>query len=309
MKARTPHSFKRDKRRTIVRVFFLALLMIGVGMLLPRAFMIVGRIVMYPVQLTQQWYQESTARFPMFLKDRNDLIGQIEALNSKLAAAEGTDVSQKRLYEENIWLRDLLAVDGRERIAAAVIARPNQLPYDLLQIDRGEADGIKIGAPVYVGADSVIGVVSQLAPHYGFVRLFTTPGFKTTAFISGANVIATLEGHGGGVARVRVPQGIPLTVGDLVHVPSIDPGVFGRIDYIENRPSQPEQYGYVTLQKPIRSINYVAVGKEPLSPVAPDVLEDRISVSITDALLFDGTKLSIASTTVIGTTTASSTRP
>ena len=308
MKARTPHNFRRDKRRTIVRVFFVALLFIGIGLLLPKAFMLAGRIVLYPVQVTQHWYQQSTARFPMFLKDRNDLIRQIEALKSKLAAAEGSDVTQQRLSEENLWLRDLLAVDGRERIAAAVIARPNELPYDLLQIDRGEEDGIKIGAPVYVGSDNVIGIVSQLAPHYGFVRLFSTPGFKTTAYISGANVIATLEGYGGGVARVSVPQGISLTVGDLVHVPSIDPGVFGRIDYIENRPSQPEQYGYVTLRKPIGSINYVAVGKEPLTPVAPEVLEDRIAQTIIEALHFDGSKLSIASTTVTGTTT-STTRP
>ena len=67
-----------------------------------------------------------------------------------------------------------------------------------------------------------------------------------TSYVSGANIIATLEGFGGGVARVRVPQGIPLSIGNLVHVPGIQPGVFGRINYIESEPTHPNSMG--TLQ-------------------------------------------------------------
>ena len=108
------------------------------------------------------------------------------------------------------------------------------------------------------------------------------------------------------MARVAVPQGVPIKVGNLVHVPSIEPGVFGRIDYIENEPTQPEQYGYVTLRKPITSINYVAVGAETLEPVPPEMLEGRISDIIRETLLFDVTKLNLASTTIIGTSSATS---
>lgn len=304
MKVRSQHSFKKERQRSIVRVFFIAVILIGVGLLLPTLFTAVGRVVMYPIQTTQQWFRESQARLPMFIKDRNVLVDRVKDLESQLAAAEGTDLTQQRLYEENLWLRDLLAIDQHERIGAAVIARPNELPYDFMQIDRGSDDGIKLGAPVYIGADNVIGVVSQVASKYAFVELFTTPGFVTTAFISDANVVAQLEGRGAGVARVAVPQGVPIKVGNLVHVPSIEPGVFGRIDYIENEPSQPEQYGYVTLRKPITSINYVAVGAETLEPVAPEMLEGRISAMIREALMFDATKLRLASTTIIGTSTA-----
>lgn len=306
MKVRSQPNFKHDRKRSVVRVFFIALLLIGLGLLLPTLYTAVGRVVMYPIQTTQQWFRESQARLPMFIKDRNVLVDRVKDLESKLAAAEGTDLTQQRLYEENLWLRDLLTIDQRARIGAAVIARPNELPYDFMQIDRGDADGIKLGAPVYIGADNVIGVVSQVATHYAFVELFTTPGFTTTAFISDANVVATLEGRGAGVARVAVPQGVPIKVGNLVHVPSIEPGVFGRIDYIENEPTQPEQYGYVTLRKPITSINYVAVGAETLEPVPPEMLEGRISDIIRETLLFDVTKLNLASTTIIGTSSATS---
>lgn len=306
MKVRSQHSFKRERQRQTLRIFVVALIVIGIGLLLPTLFTFTGRVAMYPVQITQQWFRESQARFPMFVKDRLALAAQIKDLESRLAAAESTDVTQQRLYEENVWLRDLLAIDGKERIGAAVIARPNELPYDLMQIDRGSEDGIKVGAPVYIGADNVIGVVSQTAAHYAFVELFTTPGFQTTAYISDANVIATLEGYGAGVARVAVPQGVPINIGNLVHVPSVDPGVFGRIDYIENRPSQPEQYGYVTLRKPITAINYVAVGKDTLEPVPINVIEERINALIKASLTFDASGLNIASTTV---TTATATEP
>ncbi len=302
MKVRSRHNFRDEKRRRIARAFLTAVVVIGVGLLLPAIFTFAGRIVMYPVHATQQWFHESQARLPMFLKSQNDLVNQITDLESKLAAAESTDLTQRRLYEENLWFRELLSSDGSKRIAAAVVARPNEMPYDLLQIDRGEADGIKIGAPVYIGADNVVGVVSQLAPHYAFVELFTTPGFTATTFISGANVVATLEGYGGGVARVKVPQGVALKVGNLVHVPSIEPGVFGRIEYLENKPSQPDQYGYITLQKPIANINYVSVATETVTPVAPAVIEERISRILKDAFVIDVSKLNLASTTIVAPT-------
>ena len=308
MKVHSRHNSNNQKQRRIARVFLVAVLVVILGLLLPKIFTFAGSIVMYPIEVTQRWFGQSQARLPMFLKNQNELINRIADLESQLASAQGTDLTQQRLYDENLQFRELLGIKKGDRIAAAVIARPNELPYDLLQIDRGEQDGIKIGAPVYIGADNIVGVVSQTAPHYAFIQLFTTPGFTTTTFVSGANIVATLEGMGGGVARISVPQGIPLTVGDLVHVPSVDPGIFGKVAYLENKPSQPDQFGYITLQKPIASINYVAVGTEALSPGEPKVIEDRIANIIKQSLTIDLSKINLASTTVIkATTTASST--
>ena len=308
MKVRSRHN-SNNKKKHIARVFFIAVVVVIVGLLLPKIFTIAGRVAMFPVEASQQWFRESQARLPMFLKSQNELISRITDLESQLAGAQGTDLTQRRLYDENLQLRELLGVGGRDRIAAAVIARPNELPYDLLQIDRGEQDGIKVGAPVYIGADNVIGVVSQIAPHYAFVEMFTTPGFTATTFVTGANVVATLEGMGGGVARISVPQGISLRVGDLVHVPSIDPGVFGRVEYLENKPSQPDQFGYVTLQKPIASINYVAVGTEALTPIEPKIIEERIADSIKRSLMIETATLHLDGTTIVSATTSTSTTP
>lgn len=309
MKVHSRHNSKQTKERRIARVFFIAVCLLIVGILLPAALTLLGRVVLYPVHAVHAWYQESTGRLPMFLKSQDELISRIADLENKLAVAQGTSLTQQRLYEENMWLRDLLGVKGDARIAAAVIARPTELPYDLMQIDRGELHGVKVGAPVYIGIDNVIGTVVYVAPTYAFVELFTSPGFSATAFISGANVMATLEGYGSGVARVSVPQGIPLSVGNLVHVPSINPGVFGRIEFVENRPSQPEQYGYVALSKPIAGINYVAVGSEPISTASPQLVEERVRTIIEDSLKVDTHGFSIGSTTASTTEKIASTTP
>ncbi|HEY0964452.1 MAG TPA: rod shape-determining protein MreC [Candidatus Paceibacterota bacterium] len=305
MKLRSRHNSRNNRYKRVVQLTVIALAVLLVGVVLPSVLSVMGRVALYPFHAVSHWYNESTDSFPMFLRSQQELIDEIGTLENELAIAAGTDVTQKRLYEENMWLRQLLGVDERSRIAAAVIARPTDMPYDLLQIDRGEEDGVKVGAPVYIGIDNVIGVVSHTAPHYAFVELFTTPGFTATAFVSGADVMTTLEGYGSGVARIRVPQGIPLSVGNLVHIPSIEPGVFGRIEYLENRPSQPEQYGYVTLPKPVSGIHYVAVGTNPIERVDPPVIEERVKQLIREALVVDTSGFVIASSTA--TSSASST--
>lgn len=307
MKLHSRHNFKRSNQPHVLRVVLIALAFLVLAYITPALFEGVSRVVLYPVHATHEWFRNSQARLPMYLKGQADLIQRISELENELAIASGTDLTTQRLYEENVWLRQLLGVDQNTRIAAAVIARPTELPYDLLQIDKGSDDGIKEGAPVYIGIDNVIGVVSHVTPTYAFIQLFTTPGFSVTTFISGADVVATMEGYGSGIARVRVPQGIPLAVGNLVHIPGINPGVFGRIEYLENRPSQPEQYGYIALPKPVSGIHYVAVGKDTVAPSQPPVIEERIKKILTEALVINTGTLNLASTTIIGTSTATTT--
>lgn len=281
MRVRSRHS---SKKSAASKILLAALIILLLGLVVPSVVTMVSRVVMYPVYSVHTWFLQSSSALPTYLREKKELVDEIHTLKNELAVAVSTDLTQQRLYEENVWLRQLLSATTTDRIAAAVIARPNELPYDLLQIDRGSEDGIVIGAPVYIGADNVIGVVALTAPRFSFVELFTTPGFEATAFISGANVIATVEGYGGGVARVRVPQGIALSVGNVVHVPSIEPGAFGRVSYVENRPSQPEQYGYITFDKAISSINYVAVGTEAIAPATPEKISEEVAKLIRESV-------------------------
>lgn len=299
MKVQSRHN---SKQKRSFRIVIFTLLLIGLGMLLPKLFSIVSTTVMAPIHGINRWLDESSSLVPSFIRDRKTLQSEIETLKNQLAEAESSDLTQQRLWEENNRLRHLLGIDSEERIAAAIVARPNELPYDLLQIDRGSNHGVTIGSPVFIGKDVVVGLVTHVAPDYAFVQLITTSGFESSAFIAGPNVVVSMEGMGGGVARVKVPQGVPLAVGNLVYLPSVEPGVFGRISYIENRPTQPEQYGYISPDTSISGLYQVAVGKQSQITRSVAEIDARILEEMRKQLLVEG--LTVGQ---IGTSTASST--
>lgn len=248
-----------DARRIKILLLIVVLTLLA-GFILPSAIKFVSGVVLYPVIQVETWFARSNQVLPTLWRDKLEMQTEIDSLTQELSVAGQQDLTRQRLFSENNRLRSLLGATTSARTAAAVLARPGELPYDLLQIDQGSQAGILVGSPVYIGEDTVIGMVSAVQRDTAFVTLFTTPDFLATVYISGANVTATIEGLGGGVARVKVPQGVPLKVGDLIHIPSIQPGVYGKIAWVENEPTQPEQYGYITPETPIASLFNVAVG-------------------------------------------------
>jgi hypothetical protein len=139
--------------------------------------------------------------------------------------------------------------------------------------------------------------VVHTAAQYSFVELFTTPGFEATIFLSGPDVVAKMYGMGGGVARVSLPQGIPIQIGNLVHVPSVEPGVFGKIAYIENEPTQPEQYGYVAPNISLNSLYQVSVGRVSQISQSVEEIDQRVRSEIESRLVVPGVSLEVSTST------------
>ncbi len=251
------------------------------GWLFPSLMSGVSFVVLYPLTAVSSWYQYSEGAFPSYLRSRAQLTKEIDELKATIANDSGTELSVRRLLEENMQLRTAAQVStSTNRIAARVISQPSKLSYDLLQIDQGSDTGVVVGAPVFLGVDTVIGVVVHVSPTYAFVQLVTTPGFTATAYVVGPNVFANLEGVGGGVARIRVPQGIALREGNLVLLPSVSSGVYGEIVRIENVPTQPEQFGYVTPPLSLQSILYVSVAKDAPSEKSEAEIEESVRAAV-----------------------------
>jgi cell shape-determining protein MreC len=255
------------------KIKHLLLIVVGLfvfALVVPSVVRFAAGIILYPVIQVENWFAESNQVLPTLWRDKIAMQDQIDQLEQDLALSGKLDLTQRRLFAENNRLRSLLGATSSPRILAAVVGKPDELPYDLIQIDQGGRAGIEAGSPVYIGQDTVIGLVSAVQSNSAFVTLFTTPDFFATVYLSGANVTALLEGLGGGVARVRVPQGVPIRVGDLVHVPSIQPGVYGKIAWVESEPTQPEQFGYITPEIPISSLFQVAVARSSVISTDPE---------------------------------------
>lgn len=235
--------------------------LIGLGLLFPFVISKVSALVLYPFHITSTWIKTSDGVIPLYFQKRETLVNEVETLRTKLATEASSELSLQRLRHENEEFQKLAGGVGEDRLIAQVLARPDQLAYDLIQIDKGLKDGVVEGALVYVGIDTVVGVILQVEAEYSFIELFTSPGFEINAYILGLNIFSTMEGMGGGISRIKLPQGITLEKGQVVILPGLTGGVFGQVVEIESIPTQREQYGYIAPTYAMNDLTYVTIGR------------------------------------------------
>lgn len=260
---------RANSRRTsptkyILQVIILGVVLSAVGFFLPRLAFTVSALVMVPLHETKQWFSESGASLPLYLRNRTALLDEMAALKQQLANRDGDRFTVDMLAAENRELRSLLGDNGETRIVAGVISRANPLPYDMLLLDKGQRDGIVEGAAVYIGDRTVVGFVQSVTETNALVTLITTSGFTSTVYVLGPNIFTTAVGQGGGQLRVGIPQGIIVKEGDAVILPAVTSGIYGTVSYVESQPTQPLQFAYVSPDTPIQSLHLVAVGTTPL---------------------------------------------
>lgn len=290
MKANYRHSSRKKNRSWIL----FAAGAIALALLFPWLISKISAVVLYPFHATTLWIKTSDGIFPTYLRARTDLVAEIEMLRTQIATEAGTQTSIDRLLEENMQLRTMArAGEGEERLVARVLARPDYLAYDLLQIDKGTREGVVLGAPVYTGVDSVVGIVVSVSETYSFVDLFTSPGFLSTAYIFGPDVFAPIEGVGGGVARVKLPQGVALAAGQLVILPGVSNGVYGKIVSVQNEPTQPEQYGYIAPPLAMNNLLYVSVGTQSVENRSAEEIDETIRTMLRDSLRLSSSTISV----------------
>lgn len=302
----------RRLRLTAMLGLFLALLIF----LLPIVFRTVVSVVMVPVVMTQDWIAHSESTIPQYLRTREALLGDLAAAREELLVHETAITTNARLTAENERLLALLGgATTTERIAATVVGNPALVPHDVLVIDKGQNANIKVGAPVYMAADTIIGFVSAVTKTTSIVVPATAPGIETTVYVLGPNIYTTAVGQGGGVLEVGVPQGINIALDDTVIAPTLGMGVFGSVVAIDSVPSRPEQYAYVTLPRPLQNVRVVTVGTAPAETmsfedaraVVDAVREELFTVPVPEGVLIDITDAtSTATTTPAATSTATS---
>lgn len=303
---KTKRNFHRDSdTRTLGKVVLYTLIALGVVFVLRYALGNVASGSVGVLMRMREYFRDSSAALPVYIRSRNELNAEITTLNEHIAAQSGDASTIGRLTHENDELRALLGDTKDERILAGVIARPPSIPYDLLMIDRGRAHGIIEGTIVYHANNHAIGMVSRVYETTALVTLFSSAGVESTVYVYGPNVFAYAYGEGGGVMRISLPQGIHIEEGDPVVLPSLHMGDVGIVDRVVSLAAQPEQSAYLTFPVAIQSIRSVTVGREPMRAPTPDDLETGVEFlkSRLRAEIPENLRLGT------GTTTSSSTTP
>lgn len=254
----------------------------------PMVFSGLSTLAMAPVVHWQTWVSNSDNNVAAYLRSRSEVLDRQAELERKLAALSGSDRTIQRLQRENRELRSLLgAATTTDRVAAEVLERPNVLAYDTILINRGTMHGVAEGAPVYVGADLVIGRVSRVQERISLVTLLTSPGEEVTVYIVGPNVYATAVGRGGGVLEIQVPQGVPVAAGQSIILPRAAQSTFGTVDEVRTVASEPMQAVYATVPVSLQSLRWVAVGETLPAQASFDDLHEEVQQRAAELFLLD----------------------
>ena len=144
-------------------------------------------------------------------------------------------------------------------VLAAILAKPNQSPYDTLIIDAGTVEGIKTGDTVLALGDSPIGRVDVVYDNSAKVILFTNPGERTQAVVSGKDIFLELVGRGGGNFEMIMPKDLVLQKGDQVVMPGINSYALANVESILSDPRSPFTKALLTSPVNVEELKFVEV--------------------------------------------------
>ena len=184
-------------------------------------------------------------------KSKSALSIENKNLRIELRNIETERVLSDSLKEENENLKSLLGRKKNDKeLLSAILAKPDFSPYDTIIIDVGTSDGVSVGDRAK-SSDGMtfIGYVSEVFDFESKVTLYSSPGEKVRILIGRNYVMKEALGIGGGNFTLELPREFDVSEGDPVVIPSISPNIFGIIEKIEFKESDP--YETVLFKSPV----------------------------------------------------------
>ncbi|MEO5635144.1 MAG: rod shape-determining protein MreC [Candidatus Paceibacterota bacterium] len=257
---------KKDKRKKFYYIFsFLVILFVlfyfrnGVF----KNLSYLSHTVSHPFLVAGNNIGEKFGSIGSFFASKSKLTKENQDLKSKLSDAEAQMVNYSSLLAENTKLRDTLGRKDEKQdfILSAILAKPNQSPYDTLIIDGGTNKVIKTGQAVFASGNVPIGKISDVFSDSSKVILFSNSGEKTQVVLSGKDVFLDLVGRGGGNFEMIIPRDLSLVKGDQVVLPGIIPHVVATVATVISDPRDPFIKALLISPINIQELKFVEIGK------------------------------------------------
>ncbi len=229
-----------------------------------RVFLILGAVIAVGIFLSPWIHDVGTS----LLKLRGDGGGEYALLPKavlieRLRTAE--DALQNTRYQSVFYeaqARELadLRTEVRARaldahMTARVLAVPPRSHYDSILLLAGEEDGVA-PSDIAMVEGVALGAVTELRPYTSLVELYSMPGTERDAKIGDATVV--VYGVGGGALETRVPDELPVVVGESV----LDPYtgyVIGVVQSVEKREIDTDQHVRIALPTSLSDLVYVSL--------------------------------------------------
>ncbi|MBQ2890804.1 MAG: rod shape-determining protein MreC [Clostridia bacterium] len=233
----------------------------------------VAMVVITPLSDACTWVGRKVSGFFGYFGDIDELREENEKLKSekkeleaKIRKSEGTD-------RENKDLRALLelseAYPSLELVSAEVISRSASNWYESFIIDKGTADGLKIGQGVISGENVLLGRISDLGSTWARVTVLTDSGHSVSAKVIRSGDLGIVEGDlslsKDGQCRLSfISKNSDIVVGDYLETSGLG-GVYpkgieiGKVIEIKPEVQGISQYAIVETSAEIETISKVMI--------------------------------------------------
>ena len=191
------------------------------------------------------------------------------ALNSALAQIDTLNVKNKVLEKDNEDLRAQLNFKSKNKLnllGAEVVAKNIQTTDQVVVLNRGSDDGVKIGQPMIMGEGILVGKIIKTDNNISFARLLNDNQSKVAATITNSDhSLGVVEGGFGLSIKMNfIPRNENVAIGDQIITSGIEQNIprgliIGKIAAVENESYQPFQQAVITPSTEYQKINLVSI--------------------------------------------------
>ncbi len=203
------------------------------------------------------------------IKEKKSLEKENIRLKAKIAELEAKSLFYKIIEKQNEELKSILLRPNlfaqkskKEYLAASILSRPPQSPYDILIIDAGSNEGVEKGMTATAYGNVFLGYVSEVFSKTSKIKMISFPKEEMNVSINnseGGEVAAVAIGAGGENFEITLPRSVKVSSGEIIRTLGINSLVLGIIEQIKIDPANPFQKILFRLPVNIRELQYVTI--------------------------------------------------
>lgn len=233
----------------------------------------VAMVTITPIQNACSWVGRKVTGFFGYFEDIEKLKEENKKLKAEKKKLETQNRKAEGMQRENNELRSLLglaeAYPSLELTAAEIVSRSVSNWYENFVIDKGSANGLKIGQGVITTDNVLIGRISDLGSTWARVTTITDPGHSVGVRIIRSGDLGVVEGDAvlseTGQCRLSfISKNSDIVVGDYIETSGLG-GVYpkgievGKVIEIKPEVQGISQYAVVETSVDISSVSKVMV--------------------------------------------------
>lgn len=192
--------------------------------------------------------------------EKSGLIEENNILKEKILELDAKKKYFDVLEKENQELKTFFNIaENKKYVIAPVLLRPPVMPYDVLVVDVGSDNGVKVGDTATAYGDILIGHIIEISPKTSKIKMISFLGEETNVFFDVIGLSATGIGKGGGNMEIALPVSVEIKSGERILSLGGKTLLVGIVDKTEIDPAAVFQKIIFHLPINIQELKYVMI--------------------------------------------------